>query len=73
MSEENSEIIISSSPESFEDGIFKFETCKLRNKEKFTKRGCCSSSSVEGYYCSALNKFPVSFSKDCNHCLLYKN
>jgi hypothetical protein len=61
-------IDISSSADDFTDGIYKFENCQLRNKEKLTKQGCCSTVKIEGYYCNALNKFPVSFSKDCQNC-----
>ena len=65
-------IVNISSYDDFSDGIYKFEHCKLRNSEKLIKTGCCSSRAVEGYYCNALNKFPVSFSKDCNNCKLFK-
>jgi hypothetical protein len=67
-----SEIKISSSGPDYKEGIIKFETCALRNKEKIIKRSCCGTGKIEGYYCSAINKFPVSFSHDCENCILYK-
>lgn len=72
MSGQVSIVNISSPTGDFSDGIYKFENCQLRNKEKLTKQGCCTSVKVEGYYCSALNKFPVSFSKDCQGCRYFK-
>ena len=64
-------VIIPSSNEDYGNGIINFETCTQRNREKIRKAGCCSSGAVEGYYCKAINKFPVSFSKDCKDCKFY--
>jgi len=69
------EVIVTSNdnPQDIQSGIFKFENCSLRNREKIIKNAsCCSSSKIEGYYCNGINKFPVQFSTDCQYCTLYQ-
>jgi hypothetical protein len=64
-------VSVSSNPQ--ENGIFKFENCKFRNKEVIVKNtSCCSAQKVSGYYCPKINKFPVNFSTDCEKCTLFE-
>jgi len=66
-------IVSYSEEDTINNGIFKFENCKHRDRNQIVKNSsCCSSAKVSGFLCQKKHKFPVSFKDDCATCDLYE-